>query len=60
MRRTQALARRQMAWFRRDPRIVWVDPDGDPAASVLANLAGPGPGGGRVGDWTPYHEPLSD
>ena len=28
IRRTKALARRQMAWFRRDPRIRWfADPD---------------------------------
>jgi tRNA dimethylallyltransferase len=25
IRRTKALARRQMAWFRRDPRITWFD-----------------------------------
>jgi tRNA dimethylallyltransferase len=25
VRRTKALARRQMAWFRRDPRIVWFE-----------------------------------
>ena len=27
VRRTKALARRQMAWFRRDPRIRWFDVD---------------------------------
>lgn len=27
VRRTKALARRQMAWFRRDPRIRWFDAD---------------------------------
>ena len=26
IRRTRAFARRQMAWFRRDPRIVWLTP----------------------------------
>jgi tRNA dimethylallyltransferase len=31
--RTRRLARRQMAWFRRDPRITWLDLD-DPAAAV--------------------------
>jgi tRNA dimethylallyltransferase len=36
VRRTRAFARRQMAWFRRDPRIVWVNPDDDPVASVVA------------------------
>ncbi|MFP3899288.1 MAG: tRNA (adenosine(37)-N6)-dimethylallyltransferase MiaA [Acidimicrobiia bacterium] len=30
IRRTRRFARRQRAWFRRDPRIVWV-PGGDPA-----------------------------
>jgi tRNA dimethylallyltransferase len=36
VRRTRAFARRQMAWFRRDPRIVWVEPEDDPVASVMA------------------------
>ena len=27
VRRTRSFARRQAAWFRRDPRIVWTDPD---------------------------------
>lgn len=27
VRRTRAFAKRQMAWFRRDPRIVWVEPE---------------------------------
>jgi len=36
VRRTRAFARRQRAWFRRDPRIVWVDPDADPVAAVVA------------------------
>ncbi len=27
VRRTKALARRQMAWFRRDPRIRWIEAD---------------------------------
>ncbi len=34
-RRTRAFARRQWAWFRRDPRIVWLDPDGDLSAQLL-------------------------
>lgn len=34
IRRTRAFARRQWAWFRRDPRIRWLDPDGD----LLAQL----------------------
>jgi tRNA dimethylallyltransferase len=33
VRRTRDLARRQMAWFRRDPRIRWFETD-DAAASV--------------------------
>jgi tRNA dimethylallyltransferase len=51
VRRTRAFARRQWAWFRRDPRICWLDPSHDlldqlleawdgaacrPAASVAA------------------------
>ena len=44
VRRTRQFARRQLAWFRRDPRITWVDPDADPVASVVASLvAGEGP-----------------
>jgi tRNA dimethylallyltransferase len=35
IRRTQVLARRQWAWFRRDPRIRWVDPGADPVGEVL-------------------------
>jgi len=31
VRRTRSFARRQAAWFRRDPRIVWTDPDVSPA-----------------------------
>lgn len=36
--RTRHLARRQMAWFRRDPRIRWFDADDDGAASVVDDL----------------------
>jgi tRNA dimethylallyltransferase len=36
--RTRAFARRQMAWFRRDPRIVWLDPDDDPVGSIVARF----------------------
>ncbi len=35
-RRTRSFARRQWAWFRRDPRIRWIDP-GDDAAAVLGS-----------------------
>jgi tRNA dimethylallyltransferase len=34
-RRTRAFARRQWAWFRRDPRITWLDPSGDLAPQLL-------------------------
>jgi tRNA dimethylallyltransferase len=35
VRRTRALARRQMAWFRRDPRIRWFDADERGAVAVV-------------------------
>ena len=38
-RRTRAFARRQRAWFRRDPRITWLDADANPLA-VLPVLLG--------------------
>jgi tRNA dimethylallyltransferase len=41
VRRTRAFARRQWAWFRRDPRIVWVGPDDDPVDRILGLLAEP-------------------
>ena len=27
-------AKRQMTWFRRDPRIIWLDMAGDPVAEA--------------------------
>ena len=42
VRRTRQFARRQRAWFRRDPRIRWVDPDEDAVAVVLDRLDEPG------------------
>jgi tRNA dimethylallyltransferase len=36
--RTHRLARRQMAWFRRDPRIRWFDTGDGGAASVVDDL----------------------
>ena len=36
--RTHRLARRQMAWFRRDPRIRWFDAGDDGAGSVVSDL----------------------
>ncbi|HEX4244076.1 MAG TPA: tRNA dimethylallyltransferase, partial [Acidimicrobiales bacterium] len=44
VRRTRAFARRQWAWFRRDPRIVWVGDTDDPVTRVNAAFAGVGPG----------------
>lgn len=35
LRRTKAFARRQWAWFRRDPRVTWLDPRGDPLGQLL-------------------------
>jgi tRNA dimethylallyltransferase len=35
VRRTRAFARRQRAWFRRDPRITWLDAGGDVLAQLL-------------------------
>ena len=39
IRRTRQFAVRQERWFRRDPRIRWVDVDGDPLAVLPALLA---------------------
>ncbi len=38
VRRTRAYARRQWAWFRRDPRICWVEPGEDPLEVLTAAL----------------------
>jgi tRNA dimethylallyltransferase len=40
VKRTKALARRQMAWFRRDPRIRWFTAADDGAADVLDDVMG--------------------
>jgi tRNA dimethylallyltransferase len=40
VQRTRQFARRQWAWFRRDPRIEWVGEDEDPVAVVAGRLAG--------------------
>ena len=37
-RRTRAFARRQWAWFRRDPRITWMGPQDDRAGIVAGAL----------------------
>jgi len=38
VRRTKQLARRQMAWFRRDPRIRWFDADDRGAVGVVDDV----------------------
>jgi tRNA dimethylallyltransferase len=38
VRRTSALARRQRAWFRRDPRIRWFDAGADGAMAVVEDV----------------------
>lgn len=38
VKRTRHLARRQMAWFRRDPRIRWFDAGPEGAASMVGDL----------------------
>jgi tRNA A37 N6-isopentenylltransferase MiaA len=35
VQRTRALARRQWSWFRRDPRIEWLDPSRDLLEQLL-------------------------
>jgi len=52
--RTRQFAVRQERWFRRDPRVRWIDVTDDPVAeaapAVVAALAGRRPGGGG-GNW---------
>jgi tRNA dimethylallyltransferase len=48
-RRTRAFARRQWAWFRRDPRIHWVDSGAEATARALAHLSAEPRR--PVGDW---------
>lgn len=36
IRRTRNLARRQWSWFRRDPRIAWLDPYGDLTGQLVS------------------------
>jgi tRNA dimethylallyltransferase len=36
---TRRFVRRQRAWFRRDPRIRWLDPEGDLLQQGMAELA---------------------
>jgi tRNA dimethylallyltransferase len=42
VRRTRSFARRQWAWFRRDPRIVWLEP-GEDGLARIAGLFGQHP-----------------
>ena len=35
VRRTRRFARRQRAWFRRDPRVTWI-PEAEPASRIVA------------------------
>jgi tRNA dimethylallyltransferase len=51
VQRTRSLARRQRSWFRRDPRIVWLEPDDDPVEAIRARVGGVRAGGAPVGDW---------
>lgn len=52
IRRTRTFARRQMAWFRRDPRIVWMDPEDDPVGALRSLVGRLRSGTGAMGDWT--------
>src|ERR671918_728662 len=38
VRRTRALARRQMAWFRRDPRIRWIEAGPEGAGALVEQI----------------------
>ncbi|MHB1710080.1 MAG: tRNA (adenosine(37)-N6)-dimethylallyltransferase MiaA [Acidimicrobiales bacterium] len=55
VRRTRAFARRQWAWFRRDPRIVWLEPSDDRTGRIVRLFKQPNdgitpvhPDGGRL------------
>jgi tRNA dimethylallyltransferase len=57
VRRTRSFARRQWAWFRRDPRIVWLEPGEDGLARIAGLFRRSGspfpqspPPAARVGD----------
>ncbi len=54
VRRTRSFARRQWAWFRRDPRIVWVEPGDSPVAVAVRLLGEDGGRGAPVGDWAEH------
>jgi tRNA A37 N6-isopentenylltransferase MiaA len=40
VKRTKELARRQMVWFRRDPRIRWFEAGRDGAGALVDELVG--------------------
>jgi tRNA dimethylallyltransferase len=48
--RTRAFARRQMAWFGRDPRILWLEDGTDPVATIVALFRAAPRERARVGD----------
>ncbi len=50
IRRTRMFARRQRAWFRRDPRIVWLEPDDDPVDGIVSTVGNIPEAGLRVGE----------
>lgn len=35
---TRSLAKRQMTWFRRDPRVIWLDAAGESAGALAARM----------------------
>jgi tRNA dimethylallyltransferase len=43
VRRTRTFARRQRVWFRRDPRIRWLQPEGENPVALVPGL---------LGDWS--------
>jgi tRNA dimethylallyltransferase len=53
IQRTRTFARRQLAWFRRDPRIVWLDPADDPVGRIAAVFQGYRKPQPAVRDWRP-------
>jgi len=58
---TRRFARRQDAWFRRDPRIHWLDWDRPDLVAAAAALAGPrGDGAGQPGQQQLPRRPVGD
>lgn len=60
VRRTRAFAKRQRAWFRRDPRIEWIDVEADPVTTVLEHLEKVGREHGGTGVGAPRSGPVRD